>query len=169
MSTREQILGGLSTAMRAENDGHYFYLMAAQNTNDPQGKQVFEQLARDELTHLEFLRKQHAALTETGTVDKALDLGAPTTFAATHPIFSEAIQKRVGEAHYEMTALSVAIQLEAQSHQFYAEQAARNDDTTIKRFYTKLAAWEQGHFDALSRQYDELKEDYWGQNRFAPF
>jgi rubrerythrin len=169
MTITEQVSNGLLQAIRAENDGHYFYLMAAQNTRDPKGKQVFDQLAREELTHMEFLRKQYKALSETGKVDSTLNLGAPSTFGARHPIFSEAITQRVADAHYEMTALSVAIQLEAQSQKFYSQQAAQVDDPAMKKFYAKLADWEQSHFDALSRQYDELKEDYWGQNRFAPF
>lgn len=37
------------------------------------------------------------------------------------------------------------------------------------RLYTELAEWESGHYEALTRQQEELKEDYWSAGGFSPF
>ena len=39
---------GLVKAMQAEHEGRYFYLMAADTTTDPQGREVFQRLADEE-------------------------------------------------------------------------------------------------------------------------
>lgn len=160
---------GVLDAMRAEAEGHHFYLMAAQTTTDEQGRQVFEQLAEEELAHLEFLKKQHGALLATGRPDTSAKLGARRQLAGSSPIFSPAIRDRVGEAHFEMTALSVGMQLELTAEKFYRSQAEEASDDAVRAFFNELADWEAGHYEALSNQQETLKEDYWAQSGFAPF
>ena len=36
-------------------------------------------------------------------------------------------------------------------------------------FFTELAEWEAGHYEALLTQQESLKEDYWSASRFSPF
>ena len=57
-----RVVAGLQRAMQAEVEGYYFYKMAAQSTSDPQGREVFEELADEGQQHFEFLRDQLAAL-----------------------------------------------------------------------------------------------------------
>ena len=54
----------------------------------------------------------------------------------------------------------------------YAITACRSpdwDDAEAKRFFGELAEWEAGHHQALLRQQEELKEDYWSANGFTAF
>jgi rubrerythrin len=51
-SAKKRVLEGLLSAMRAEHEGFHFYSMAARNTEDPKGHDVFGQLADDERDHL---------------------------------------------------------------------------------------------------------------------
>ena len=62
----QEILDGLKKAVQAELDGHHFYKMASEKTHDPEGKEVFEALASDEMQHYEFLKAQYASLSEKG-------------------------------------------------------------------------------------------------------
>jgi hypothetical protein len=39
----------------------------------------------------------------------------------------------------------------------------------MKDFYSRLARWETGHYHALLKQQEELKEDFWSANGFTPF
>jgi rubrerythrin len=160
---------GLLEAMRAEHEGHHFYSMAAETTSDPKGKEVFAQLAADELEHFEFLRKQHESVLENGRPDADLSLGPRSDLSGSSPIFSSQIKERIADAHYEMTALSVGAQLELNSIRHYKQAAREADDPVLGSFYEELAAWEQGHFDALVAQQESLKEDYWAKSSFAPF
>ena len=160
---------GLLAAMRAEHEGHHFYRMAAQSTDDEKGRQVFERLAAEELDHFEFLKGQYKSVLETGKPDADLRLGPRSDLTGKSPIFSDKLRARVGDAHYEMTALSVGIQLELSAERFYTEAAEESPDPDVAAFYRELAAWEKGHYEALLAQQDDLVDDYWAAASFAPF
>ena len=85
------------------------------------------------------------------------------------PIFSEKIRSRIGEAHLEMSALSIGIQLELSAINYYKQEAGSAEDPAVKQFYRELADWESNHYNALLRQQLMLKEDYWSESGFAPF
>jgi rubrerythrin len=165
----ERLLSGLRQAIQAEVQGEHFYRMAAQATQDLQGRQVFNRLADEEVQHQQFLRAQVKALEETGKPAAGLALGQPEKFPGDHPIFSAELRSRIGKAHYEMTALAIGIQLELNAEAFYRKEAKAARDTTVKGFFLKLADWEAGHYQALLRQQSSLKEDYWRAGGFAPF
>ncbi len=160
---------GVHQALKAEIDGYHFYLMAARSTDDAKGKETFQRLANDELIHARFLKTQYAALTENGALDAKATLGTPTPFGQDHPIFSEKLTSRLADAHYEMSALSIGMQLELQAIQFYKSEADAASDIGVKTFFNELATWEKGHYDALSAQHSALKEDYWSAGGFSPF
>jgi rubrerythrin len=169
-ATIQRVTDGLRHAMQAEHEGHHFYKMAAQTTQDPKGREVFGQLAAEEQEHYRFLERHLDSMTRTGRLDARAELGAPAALGEMHPIFTPEIRTRIGSAHYEMTALAIGIQLEASAVRFYTDEAqAAAALPGAREFYEQLAAWERGHLTALQRQADELKEDYWHEARFAPF
>ena len=165
----ELLKQGILQAMQAEREGQYFYLMAAGSTEDPKGQEVFRNLAAEEQDHFNYLKKQYDSVVETGAADSGLSLGAPPSLDGSSPIFSDSIKSRIGEAHFEMTALSLAMQLELDAEKFYKDQAGKVEDQTAKSFYLKLAEWEVGHYRALLAQSETLKEDYWSKGGFSPF
>jgi len=168
-NSQKVITEGLEKAIKAERYGHSFYLMAAQSTEDVKGKEVFETLAREELAHMQFLHKQYKAIKETGKPDETLSLGAQADLSGMSPIFSESLKSRIKEANFEMTSLAIGIQLEKDAMDFYNSQAGASDDPVIKQFFSQLAEWESGHYRALLKQQEELKEDFWSSGGFAPF
>lgn len=165
----KRITEGLQKAIQAEHEGRHFYLMAAHNTEDPRGKEIFQTLAEEELNHFHYLQRQYKSIMETGKVDSNAKLGRKKELKGSHPIFSDAIKNRIGQAHYEMTALSIGIQLEMSAVNFYTAEAEINTDPAIKAFYMELAEWERGHLHALQAQTESLREDYWSQGGFSPF
>jgi len=165
----KRLSAGLKKAIQAEVEGYHFYMMAASNTPDPKGRQVFTALAEDEKDHARFLQLQYDAVQATGSVDAAIKLGAPPTLTGRSPIFSDQIRERVQEAHYEMTALSIGIQLELSAQQFYRHEAEAAVDPAVKSFYEDLATWESGHYHALLAQQEDLQDDYWSKGSFSPF
>lgn len=160
---------GLLKALKAEHDGHYFYLSAAKTTEDPQGRTVFEMLADEEREHIEFLRAQYKAYMETGHADTKVELRMKRALTGDSPIFSSAIKKNIKQAHYEMSALSIGILLEQNSVSFYESQAKAVEDAEARTLYTQLADWERGHLHALTQQENALKADYWSAAGFEPF
>lgn len=165
----ERILEGLERAIRAEVEGHHFYMMAAKTIEDPKGREVFEKLAGDEVEHARFLQAQYDAVRATGKPDPAVTLGEATEYEGQHPIFSDALRERIKTAHYEMTALSIGVQLELNAIEFYRAEARAAGNPDVAAFYRKLADWESGHYHALLTEQDALKKDYWTEGRFSPF
>ena len=164
-----RIVEGLEEAMKAETDGYHFYMMAASSTEDEKGKEVFRQLAEEELAHLKFLRQQRDSLATTGTIDRSLELGRPAARSEQSPIFSESLRENAAKAHFEMSALSIGMQLEKAAREHYERLAAESSDSGVAAFYRGLAEWESQHYELLARQMEELKEDYWSSGGFAPW
>lgn len=165
----ERMAEGLRKAMQAEREGQHFYLMAAGNTRDEKARKVFTDLAEEEAEHFRFLQGQLKSVLASGSVDPTLELGRGRALDGPHPIFSEEIRARIGNAHYEMTALSVGMQLERSAVEFYTAEAEAVSDPALQGFYERLALWEQGHLEALRSQAEALREEYWNQSGFSPF
>jgi rubrerythrin len=166
---RKLLAEGLLKAIQSERYGYSFYLMAANSTEDAKGKEVFEMLAREELDHERFLRSQYDSMLATGKPDQSAKLGRPVDLSGVSPIFSDDLKARINAANYEMTSLSVGMQLELDAMKYYRSQADAVDDPAFKGFYSELAEWESGHYQALLKQYEELRVDYWSAGGFAPF
>ncbi len=165
----KDIIDGLRKAIEFEGDGHNFYMMAAGNTQDEKGKEVLTMLAREELQHVKFLRHQYKHFMNTGRPDLTLKLPSFADLKGDHPIFSEDLKARVSQAHMEMSALAIGVKLELGSTNYYLSESEKHDGTRVGEFYAELAAWEKEHYDALLRQQESLKEDYWSQGGFSPF
>lgn len=163
-----KLMDGLRRAIQTEADGYQFYTMASQTTKDPKGRQTFKILAAEELKHLDFLKSQYQAVSDTGAINPALKIGDRHDFSK-DPIFSDEILNRISGAQFEMSALSIGMQLELSSINYYKEQAELSDNPEVAAFYHELADWEKIHYEVLERQQEMLKEDFWAKGGFAPF
>jgi rubrerythrin len=166
---RKALAEGLLKAIKAERYGHDFYLMAARSTEDEKGKKVFETLAQEEAEHMAFLKAQYQSILETGKPDDSVKLGKQADLSGMSPIFSEKLRERISEANFEMTSLSIGIQLEHDAMEYYRSQSEASDESSMKSFYAQLSDWEKGHYQALLTQQEELREDYWSAGGFSPF
>jgi rubrerythrin len=165
----KRLAQGLVEAIKAEKYGHSFYLMAANSTEDLKGKEVFEVLAAEELDHAKFLQAHYESVIKTGKPSSSASLGRQADLSGVSPIFSDGLRQRIKEANFEMTSLSIGIQLEHEAMDYYRAQAEQTDDPEIRKMFLFLSDWEAGHYRALLRQHDMLKEVYWSAGGFAPF
>ena len=109
--TGDQLLAGLKEAILTEQTGVQFYTVAAANTTDARGREVFQQLARDEAEHQQWLHRQYGHLVA-GTPWEEMRPVYHADLTGPSPIFSGDLLSRIGEAHWEMTALAVGLALE---------------------------------------------------------
>ena len=171
MSDKNNLERILKDAIKVESDGYHFYKMAAEQTADPQGKEMLESLASDEIKHMKALREQYKLYKEQGKFDwnqAKLKMKIPFDPSSASPIFSDEFKKQLGESHFEMTALSIGIMLEQNSIDFYNKSSEGTQDPQAKALFSYLANWEGQHLRALISQYNYLKEDYWSDARFFP-
>ena len=167
-TSNEKILAALKTAMEAEMTGHHFYKNAAATTADPQGKETFKRLAKEELLHFNYLKKQYGSILETGDFNFTTPLAAGPGADISGPIFSPQLKARIKQSHFEISALSLGMQLELNAVNFYRQCAEESDNPEVKAFFNHLVKWEQGHYDGFAQELDTLKEDYWQANHFVP-
>jgi rubrerythrin len=164
-----KILESLRIALQTELNGIQFYRLAAERTNDPKGKEVFSLLARDEEIHFEELKRWYTSIVNTTAWKPSITLAeAQTIFKGDSPIFSEEIKGRIKERHFEMSALSIGALLETDSIDFYRKMKEDTDDPQAKKMFEDLQKWEQRHLEAITKQMDVLKEDYWAEQHFSP-
>jgi rubrerythrin len=165
---RDRLENALRDAILAEQTGVEFYSVAAHNTDDPKGKEVFLQLAGDENEHQQWLKRQYGHLSE-GQPFEEFRAAAHSDLTGPSPIFSDELKSRIGEAHWEMTALAVGLALEDSTIARYRALALEADQPDVRSFFEALTRWEEGHAEALRRQSNLLKESYWNEAHFAPF
>lgn len=166
---QNSLLRAIKAALEAEMTGHQFYIHAAATTEDPQGRATFERMAKEELEHFHLLKNQYAAVLEKGTIDPSfaiVDVPDPET---TSPIFSSEFRDRVGQQHFEMSALSIGMQLELNAIRHYQQSADDCVDRDVKNFFLGLVRWEQGHYDGFAHELEQLREEYWQANDFLPY
>jgi len=171
MEQREHILEVVQNAIRVENDGYQFYRLAEERTKDAKGKEVFVSLAKDETNHMQILKSLYQSVKEKDEYhfDEVKDLKHILETTSESPIFSKEFKKRLDQAHFEMTALSIGILLEKNSIEFYKKSAQESKDKDVKMLFNYLADWEGEHLRALVNQQKFLQQDYWTEARFYPF
>jgi rubrerythrin len=164
---QSKAIQGLLTALQTELNGVEFYKMAAEKTEDEKGKKTFRMLADDELKHFNALQQQYKSLINESKWTN-IDLGQISVFEGESPIFTDDLKSRVQGKHFEVTALSIGAQLEVNSIDFYRKMKEQSTDPSAKEMYEKLQKWEEVHLNAITKQLDQIKEDYWNDQRFSP-
>jgi rubrerythrin len=162
------ILKGLKEAMEAELTGYNFYKNAAKNTSDDDGKETFSTMAEEEMGHFNFLRHQYSHVLKNGEHDLSRKLTKKGFKNVDSPIFSNEIRKRIKDAHFEVSALTIGMKLELDAMNFYRLRAQEAKDDAVKKFYNELADWEEEHYRTFSKALEGLKELYFEANNFVP-
>lgn len=139
-------------AVRIEENGERFYREMSKRLADPQVKELFEDLADEEVKHREFYE---ALLAEAGGVEA--EEGSPGEYFAyllsyaDGIIFSqEVFEKRLKEITDEAGALEFAIGVEWDSINYYRELKGLVPESQRQRL-NDLIAEERRHFVTLTR------------------
>jgi rubrerythrin len=149
-----QLLKVLKEAIRVENDGYNFYMVAAEKTEDPKGQRIWSSLAQDELDHGSMLKGLYQAIKErTGYKfhRKKLRMKKAKTRSKS-PIFSVEFRKKIKEGHFALCALRIAQLLEKNSIDFYRKNAKKGKHPELKSLFNYLVEWEKDHLKALVEQ-----------------
>lgn len=165
---REKALKGMKIALQAELNGIEFYRIAAEKTEDKKGKEVFQMLAQDEEKHYNELKRQYQNLIKDDQWLVSPELAKAPVFTDENPIFSEELKNRIQDKPFEMSALSIGALLETNSIDFYRKMKEEADDPLARELFENLQKWEEKHFEAITKQLNLLKEEYWADAHFTP-
>lgn len=155
----------LEMAIQMEKDGYDFFLKAAKKTRDPKGRDIFNQLARDEITHLKKLEASLNSIKETGQwIGSEEPVVKEYKFVEEPNIFTgeKAKQAKIRENADDMEVLKLAIELEADAVPFYRKKAEEIDDPKGKEVFNSIAQEEENHLTILQGEYDYVSNSgFW--------
>ena len=157
-------LKAIETAIQIEKDGLAFYTEVAKQTGDPNGKKMFQTLARDEAAHLKLFEDARQALLERGNWLSSEEVAAisPGEFDRP-PIFPTGDEIKAAEIpERELAVLRQGIKAEEASIAFYSQEMEKTDDPDGKAMYAYLVEQEEGHRTILQGEYDYLtRTGFW--------
>ncbi|MGA1846123.1 ferritin family protein [Deferribacter abyssi] len=159
MST--EILKALKTAYEAEKEGLRTYLKFAKQTKVVTGKNMFIQLALDEIDHMELIEKFIEQTFEGKPYEKVeVPKGRLSKFM---PETSDASLQKIDKADLgDEEALKIALEHEKKAYEFYKEKASKTQNSELREFFENLAEVEQKHYNIIQAELDSIRNDgFW--------
>jgi rubrerythrin len=164
MKPSPEVLKAIETAIQIEKDGLAFYTEATKQTDDPNGRKMFQSLAKDEAAHLRLFEDARQSLLERGNWLSPEEVAAISPKRLDRPpIFPTGDEIKVIEVpKRELVALQRGIQAEKDSIAFYSQERDKADDPDAMAMYAYLVEQEEGHYTILQGEYDYLtRTGFW--------
>ena len=158
-------------ALMNEVEGREFYRMAAANARLDGVRQMFTFLMEEEERHREAILEQIGRMAR-GKPPRSVRKGPGKREIRKFrsPLFTPDFVARGRQAEGEAAALSIGMTLEKRAiEQFAALRKMVKGDAAAEKVFDDLIAWERGHLEILTRQYEQLREMFWEEARFWPF
>jgi len=155
------LLIALKTAFNAEKEGIRMYLKFAKDSAVVSGKNMFIQLAADEVDHLEIVQEsidEHMAGKKYEKIK--IPKGRLSKFM---PDIKDLSLQPVDKADInDEEALKVAVKHELKAKNFYVSEAENTDNEEVKKIFTELADVEEKHYQILQTELDFIRKDgFW--------
>ena len=146
-------------ALKMEKDGENLYRQAARSSPNKAIKAILTMLADDEVRHYEAIEKIRSAEPE--------QLADTSILADAKNVFSE--MKESGEKFTSekdhISLYKKALNIEAESKDFYTEKAAEVSEQNYKKLFLRLAQEEQKHYVLVENIIDFLsRPNTWLEN-----
>lgn len=147
------------TALQYEEKIRDFYLSAAQRVDDERGKAIFQALADDEQSHMDFLHYSLEQLKKNGSIDLArLQSSIPTMKqleAGINQLKANIPEKMLGDIK---AVLASALKLEKETSEFYRD-ACKKTEGEIKAIFEKFLEIEVRHVDVVQIELDHAQHN----------
>ncbi len=140
----------VALAIEREKEARAFYLQKAELMDDPKFKQLYEDLASEELKHIGYL-ESYRNEKKLPVIETEIPSGQSFS-----PEFNTA-RTKVGEISLgDAGILLAAMRHERKSEDFYSELAKRISDENQKHFFEMLARFERGHYELIDSYLEEI-------------
>ncbi len=152
-----------------EHRGKALYEQVASQTTNEDVRKIFNVMAEEEQTHIDFLQKQLKHYNKEGSFDANQLDNVPGHEAIANTILTDEMVKDISGSGFEAAAISAAIDMENKSVEAYSKRAQETEDPNEKELFEWLANWEKGHHKLLIDLNEQLTEKIWYDNNFWPF
>lgn len=154
----------IKQAILNEIEGYEFYKMAS-NSASGNSKTAFLELANEELKHVEYLKELFEKIKDNKEDD--LKLAMDTDVPSPNIYTWDKVERE--QTSLAMSVFNIGIQMERDSIDFYKEAKKNTKYDQARELYDVLIKWEKVHLDQFVNQYNIQKENWWGEQNFAPF
>ena len=163
----ENMIKAVKDAIMTEIKGQQLYSHAATQTQDPSAKAMFEALAKDEDEHVALLKAQYQSLLNNGSIDLSVMHPAELDHGAGH-VIDDGFRKSIKRGTFELAVVGIGCDLENKAISYYKEHAEKTDDPDLKKLFTWLREWEDGHLEQLLELEKIYQDAYWADQGFSP-
>jgi rubrerythrin len=168
MPDLQKSLEALNLALKTEEEGYKLYRTGAEQTGNELVKSIFNQLLKDELMHMDLIKRFYAHL----NASKSWGELSPSERnykgikGQMKTIFSEQLKKSKSDkpqfTDNDVQVYQQAIDFENKGVKMYDRLFNETDDKKAKQFYSFLRDMEQEHADVLDNTYQYLNNpDSW--------
>lgn len=160
MAVSEASVSALSEALKLEQDGHAFYVQAADKVKDETCKEMLLSLAEDEKVHEAMIARQLQALeTEGGfVVIPGISAGDVDLSAQLFPPDPAVVEGKVADMASELDAILMALEVESASYDHYRKACTATEDVEGQNMFRWLAGAELTHFNILMSNYEAINQ-----------
>ncbi len=137
----------LSIAIKREVEAHEFYRKIADSIENDSVREIFEQLAAEEMGHKDLLEKYEN--------DSSLELKFDRP-AADFKVAEATELPNLSTDMKPADAIALAMKKEQQAHEFYLKMAGGAGDEGTKKVFKNLADMELGHKIKLESAFVEI-------------
>lgn len=156
MATKDEVVKAYEFAIELEKESLKSYLDLAKRTHDITGKNMFIWLAREEFEHMRILEAIRDRVLKDQPIGK-IEIEEDELEKLLPDIRKLEKKKSTAAETHQIGALQAALDHEAQSRDYYREQAEKADDPELKQLFNRLAEMEQAHYDLILAQLDFIK------------
>ena len=148
-----------ATALQYEEKIRDFYRSAAEKVDDERGKKIFQALADDEQSHMDFLQYSLAQLKAKGTID----IDRLVSPIPTLKQLESGIEKLKADIPDQMlgdikSVLGSALILEKETSAFYRDACTKTEGE-IKTIFEKFLEIEERHVDVVQIELDHAQNN----------
>lgn len=158
MTDVDDLMDAIKKAIQMEKDGRAFYLNAATQTTSPMGVLVFQNLASDELVHLETFQKIFEKTVSTNEWDELVNSSKKY---ADLKVFPKDLTSADGAdaTTDELDAINIAMDSEKKAIQFYGEILKGASDSMVADIIKEIIQQEKNHYFILNEEFTYLSKN----------
>jgi rubrerythrin len=157
----------IKKAIMLEMHGLQFYQVAAERCTTQGAREIFQDLAKDEVKHRAELERQFRSILKQGKW-KPPSPSKRAGLKFKDPVIDPSMKKDVNGVWFDSAALQIGLMLEKRAMQYYQRQAQSADDPDMKALFQWLWEWEGGHLKRLLALEKAMREEMWNESRFWP-
>lgn len=165
MDHKELLKGALKEAINFETSGREFFLKAAETSKNPMAKEIFKNLADEELKHIKRIKEVFDTLVSEGKFPESLPKSENLPWKN---IFREALEKFkdiVNPKMLELDSIKLGLDFESKGYKMYDELAKKAANPLERQFFEALRDEEEGHYLAIEnlKKFIENPVDWYGE------